>query len=101
MNHVELLSVEFVSLVDNVDPDDDNVDVHIHLRDGRAYSLLAATPKNIYRCMRDEGSEHFFSDPPPLLVNFLDEAHVRAAIEAMLVEKPDLLVTYGVLQSTD
>jgi hypothetical protein len=99
MKRLELLNVELVSPLDDVDPDDDNVDVHIHLRDGRTYSLLVATPKNIYRCMENEGVEHFYSDPPALLVKFLDEAHVRTAIEALLVEKPELLAIYGSLQS--
>ena len=98
MNHVELLHLAFVSPLNAIDPEDDNVDVHIHLSDGRTYSLLVATPKNIYWCMEKEGTEHFFSDPPTLLVRFIDEIHVRIAVESLLSENPNLLAAYGVLQ---
>jgi hypothetical protein len=38
-----LLEIEYVSPLDDVDPENDNIDVHVRLDDGRVYSFLLAT----------------------------------------------------------
>jgi hypothetical protein len=36
--------IEFVSPEDEINPENDNVDVLLHLDDGRVFTLLVATP---------------------------------------------------------
>ncbi len=94
----KLLKIECLSSWDKVDPENDNIDVHVHLEDGRIYSLLIATPNNIYWCMKNEGIDYFLG-MPPVFVARLDEASVGRAVKA-LVEEGDgqWLHTYGALQ---
>jgi uncharacterized membrane protein YpjA len=93
-----LQRIEYLSSWDDIDPESDNVDVHIYLDDGSVYSLLVATPKNIYWCMENEGIDYFFGTPP-VFVARLDKAHVERAIEALIsTDDGRWLHTYGVLQ---
>ena len=98
MSGVELLRLESLSLPEEINPENDNVDVVVYLNNGRAYTLLIATPQGLIRCMRNENVEHFFSYPPPLVVSTLDEIHVSGAVEALVAE-PRIFAIYGVLQA--
>ena len=91
------MEIEFLSLEQELDPDNDNVDVLARLDDGREYVLLAATPNNIYWLMDNEGVDHYFGDPP-LFVRKLTRANVERAVAA-LVCSPGLLEIYGTLQT--
>jgi hypothetical protein len=94
----ELLEIEYVSPLDDVDPENDNIDVHVRLDDGRVYSFLIATPNNIYSCMNNDGNEYFFGTPP-VFVRVLDQKHVEEALRALLSEYDGRwLHTYGTLQ---
>jgi hypothetical protein len=101
------MRIDFVSPEDEINPENDNVDVHLHLDDGRVYSFVVATPKNIYSCMDNdihcgmvvEEADYFFSYPPPLLVRRLDRDCVERAMIALL-DNPRLLEIYGVRQTT-
>jgi hypothetical protein len=90
------MQIAFVSAESEIDPDDDNVDVHVRLDDGREYSLLLATPKNIYKCMDNESIDYFFG-VPPLLVRRLTRDNAERAIRALLSE-PRFLNVYATLQ---
>lgn len=90
--------IEYVSSLAQIEPGNDNVDVHVRLRDGRVYSFLIATPNNIYKCMTNEGNEYFFG-VPPLFVKILDRAHVEDALIALFSEGNERwLEIYGTLQ---
>jgi hypothetical protein len=96
----QLFEIEFVSPLEDEDPTNGNVDVHLRLPDGRAYSLLVATPNNIYSCMDNSREEYFFG-VPPVFVRVLDREHIEAAIRALLSEdKGKWLGVYGVLQQS-
>ena len=93
------MRIEYVSPWANVDPGDDNIDVHVYLDDGRVYSLLVATPRNIYRCMEREGIDYFVATPPPIFVSRLTQANVERAIMALVTENEGRgLHAYAVLQ---
>ena len=82
----------------DADPDNDNIDIHVRLLDGRVYSLLVATPNNIYSCMNNSREEYFFG-VPPVFVRVLDHEHVEEAIGALLSEDDGRwLHVYGTLQ---
>jgi hypothetical protein len=91
------MRIEFLSLETKIDPDNDNVDVALHLDDGRTYDFVVATPNNIYWCMDNEGVDHFFAEPP-LFVRRLTRENVERAFVALL-EEPRLLEVYGSLQT--
>jgi len=94
------MRIEFVSPEGDINPENDNVDVHLYLDDGRVYSFLVATPNNIYACMDNEEIDYFFSFPPVLFVRTLDRESVERAIVAVLEERKWLDI-YGVMQTTD
>jgi hypothetical protein len=77
------VDIQIVGTIDN--PEDDNVDVILRLDDGRVYTFVVATPKNIYRCMQNEGIDYFFGVPPFLLKVITPDA-IRQAIDAVLSE---------------
>jgi hypothetical protein len=94
----ELLEIEYVSPLNDVDPENDNIDVQVRLFDGRVYSFLIATPNNIYSWMNNDGNEYFFGTPP-VFVKVLDQKHVEQALRALLSEyEGRWLNTYGTLQ---
>ena len=93
------MRIEYVSPWADVDPEDDNIDVHVYLDDGRVYSLLVATPRNIDRCMEREGTDYFVAIPPPIFVSRLTEASIERAVMALVNDNEGRgLHAYAVLQ---
>jgi hypothetical protein len=90
------MTIQVPYSLDDLDPDNGNYDVFVHLDDGRVYNITVATPSNIYWCMDNEGLDYFFGCPP-LLVKRLTPENVERAIKA-LVEDERFLALYGVLQ---
>jgi hypothetical protein len=80
---MRIKSIKFVSPLEEADPENDNVDVHINLDDGRTYSLVVATPNNIYWCMDNEGVDYFFG-VPPVFVRRLTVENVERALRALV-----------------
>ncbi len=94
-----LQKIEFLCLPENIDPENDNVDVAFHLSNGQVYSLLVATPNNIFSCMDNEGTDYFFGTPP-LFVRRIDQATLARAIGALISEDDaKWLGIYGTLQT--
>jgi hypothetical protein len=77
--------IKFVSPVEDFDPENDNVDVHVRLDDGRLFSFVVATPNNIFFSMATEGIDYYFG-VPPLFVRLLTRECVEKAIDAILTE---------------
>lgn len=77
------MQIDFVSPEHEIDPENDNVDVIVRLDDGRSFSLLVATPNNIYWCMDNEACDQYIG-LPPLLVRRLSRKNVEAAVVALL-----------------
>jgi hypothetical protein len=76
----------------------DNVDVLVHLDDGRAYSFVVATPNNIFWCMENEGTDYFFGIPP-VFVARLTRENIERAMQALVEEDNGRwLEVYGSLQ---
>jgi hypothetical protein len=92
------VQIRFLTPLENVNPENDNVDVHVRLEDGRIYSFLVATPNNILWCMENEGVNYYFGTPP-VFVRLLTQEYVEQAIEAILTENEGRwLEVYGTLQ---
>jgi hypothetical protein len=96
--HMTIKRISPLSSPEECNPEDDNLDVHIELSDGRVYSFVVATPKNIYKCMRNEGIDYFFG-VPPVFVEKLTAENIERALTALITENNGrALLTYGVLQ---
>ena len=92
------MRVEFVGSVRDINPENDNFDVHLHLDDGRVYSFVVATPQNLFRCMDNEGVDYFVG-VPPVLVKRLSADVVERALRAIVAEENGRrLDVYGTLQ---
>lgn len=93
------MKIEVIGGIDQNDPDNANVDVHVRFEDGRVYSFLFATPNNIYWCMKNEGIDYFFG-VPPVFVSRLTLESIERALTAMTQEDNRMwLEVYGSLQT--
>ncbi len=98
---MKIQRIQYPSPIEDNNPENDNIDVHVYFDDGRVYSFLVATPNNIFWCMENEGKDYFFAFPPPLFVNRLTPDNVERALYALLSEnKNKWLELYGVQQTT-
>ncbi|HLJ86509.1 MAG TPA: hypothetical protein VKZ53_06780 [Candidatus Angelobacter sp.] len=92
------MQIIYISPREEINVENDNIDVHVKLDDGRVFSLLVATPNNIYWCMDNIGVNYFFGTPP-LFVRLLTEEQIETAIRALLTEDDGYwLSVYGALQ---
>lgn len=82
---VQPYQIDHVSPLEDADPANDNIDIHLRMYDGRVYSLLVATPNNIYVCIDNSREEYFFG-VPPIFVRVLDKKHVEEAISPLISE---------------
>ena len=99
---MKIQRISYLSPIEDVDPENDNVDVCVEFDDGSARSFLIATPNNIFWCMENEGADYFFSYPPPVFVNRLTAENVERALKALLKEKKEFwLDLYGVRQKSN
>jgi len=57
---LKIEKIDYPSPIEESDPENDNIDVHVYLDDGRIYSFVVATPSNIFWCMANEETDYFF-----------------------------------------
>ena len=55
----KIRSITFLSDLSELDEENDNVDVHLVLEDGREFTFVVATPNNVFWCMDNEGNDYF------------------------------------------
>lgn len=90
--------MRFVSPFEQVNADDDNIDVHVELEDGRVFSIIVATPNNLIWCMDNEKTDYFFGTPA-VYVRRLAPELIREALDAVVTENDGYwLEIYGALQ---
>jgi hypothetical protein len=95
---MKIRDVRFIGGIEKIEPDNDNVGVHIELEDGRLFSILVATPNNIFWYMDNEGVDYYFGTPA-LYVRRLTPSDVRRALDAVVNENNGYwLEVYGSLQ---
>lgn len=86
------MRIEVPCSLDDLNQEDDNYDVFVHLNDGRVFNITVGTPCNVYRCME---SEDYFLGYPFLLVRRLTPEIVATALQA-LAQDERFLAIYGV-----
>ena len=98
---MKAVEIKYLSPLNDVNPENDNIDVHVVLEDGRVFSFDVATPNNIFWCMANEGINYYFG-VPTVFVRLLNRECVEQAIHAMLTEDNGRwLEVYGTLQSSE
>lgn len=81
----QIRSITYLSDLSEVNPEHDNVDVHVALEDGRESTFVVATPNNVFWCMENENVEYFFGEPI-LFVKCLTVENIEKAINAIVLE---------------
>ncbi len=84
-NCVGIKSIVYLSDWSEVNPENDNIDVHVVLEDGREFTFVVATPNNVFRCMDNEEKDYFFGEPM-LFVKNLTVENIERAINAIVSE---------------
>ena len=82
---MKIRTIEFLSDIKESNSENDSIDVHVVLEDGRAFTLVVATPNNIFWCMENEGKDYFFGEPM-VFVKQLTKRNVKKAVRAIVAE---------------
>ena len=78
-------SISYLSDLRDVKPKNDNLDVHVTLKDCREFTFVVATPQNIYSCMEREQIDYFFGSPI-VFVKSLTADNIEKAAKAIVAE---------------
>jgi len=77
--------IQYLSDLTEVNPENDNIDVHIVLEDDREFTFTVGSPNNIFWCMDNEGVDYFFGQPI-LFVKYLTTENIERALSAIVEE---------------
>ena len=78
-------SITYLSNLSEANPENDNIDVHVTLSDGREFTFVLATPNNLFWCMDNEAKDFFFG-APIIFVKNLTAENIERAIQAIVAE---------------
>jgi len=82
---VKIANITYLSELAECNPENDNLDVHILLDDGREFTFTVATPNNIFWCMENEGTDYFFGEPVVFVKN-LSRVNIERALESIVAQ---------------
>jgi len=83
--NVKIAKITYLSELVEINTENDNLDVHVRLDDGREYTFTVATPNNIFWCMENEGIDYFFGEPI-IFVKNLTRENIERALERIVAE---------------
>jgi hypothetical protein len=92
---VRITSITYLSDLAEVNPENDNVDVHIAIDDGRQLTFTVATPNNVFWCMENEGIDYHFGEPMIFVKNLTRENVERALRKIVEEDNGRWLSLYG------
>ena len=92
---LNITSITYLSDLAEVNPENDNIDVHVAIDDGRQFTFVVATPNNLYWCMENEGIDYFFGDPMIFVKNLTEENVERALRQIVEEDDGKWLSLYG------
>jgi hypothetical protein len=84
-NHVNIKRIDYLSDLTELNSENDNIDVHVVLEDGREFTFVVATPNNLFWCMGNAGVDYFFGEPM-LFVKQLTRENIERAVKAIVAE---------------
>ncbi|HXR32568.1 MAG TPA: hypothetical protein VN830_02585 [Verrucomicrobiae bacterium] len=82
---MKIANITYLSELAECNPENDNLDVHILLDDGREFTFTVATPNNIFWCMENEGTDYFFGEPVVFVKN-LSRVNIERALESIVAQ---------------
>jgi hypothetical protein len=82
---MKIKTISYLSDLSDTNPDNDNLDVHVVLEDGREFTFVLATPVSVTWCMNNEGVDYFFGEPM-IFVKSLTADNIERAIKAIVAE---------------
>lgn len=85
VGNVKIANINYLSELAECNPENDNLDLHILLDDGREFTFTVATPNNIFWCMENEGTDYFFGEPVVFVKNLTKE-NIERALEKIVTE---------------
>jgi len=92
---MKIKSVEYLSDISEINPENDNLDVRIVLEDGQEFTFVVATPNNVFWCMDNEDIDYFFG-APMLFVKNLTPDNIERAVKAIVTtDEGKWLKIYG------
>ena len=92
---MKINAINYLSPLADCNPENDNIDVHVVLDDGREFTFTVATPNNIFWCMENEGIDYFFGEPMVFVKN-LTEQNIESAMRSILTQNDGKwLAVYG------
>lgn len=91
--------VELTHLTDSARPEHASGVIEVYLKDGRQFTLLAATP-SWFRGEMERLGLKFYYGPAVLFLHALDLAAARKAAKDMLAQDEQLLVRYDTPRRT-
>lgn len=87
--------LSFPTKLDKITPLNDNIDVCLQLEDGRYFTLVFATPKNLELLMQKKDIHFIYPETPFLIVDELNEFNIRQVIEHLLNQNNSIIEFYG------
>ena len=87
--------ITFPTSLEEINPENDNIDVFLDLKDGTSYTFVVCTPDNLKELMKRDGVPYCQPGYPFLVVERITKENVERLIEE-LIESGDLfLKIYG------
>jgi hypothetical protein len=83
---MRIASITYMSDLADCNPENDNIDVHIALDDGREFTFVVATPINIFGCTDNEGIDYFFFGEPMIFVKNLTRDNIEKALNGIVLD---------------
>lgn len=82
---MKIANITYLSELADCNPENDDIDVHILLDDGREFTFTLATPNNILWCMENERTNYFFGEPVVFVKN-LTKVNIERALQSIVAE---------------
>lgn len=92
---MKITSINYLSSLAECNTENDNLDVHITVDDGKEYTFTIATPNNLFWCMDNEGIDYFFGEPMIFVKNLTAENIERALKNIVQEDNGRWLSVYG------
>ena len=81
--------------LEEINPDNDNVDVLVETANGKQYSFVVATPENVKYLMKKDKIPFLKPGSPFLFVERITEANIRMLLDSLMAEPEQRIRIYG------
>jgi len=88
-------TIFFPTGLDDIDPDNDNLDVLVQTETGKQYSFVVATPENLKHLMRKDNLTYLKPGLPFLIVEKISEESIRMLLDSLFDENEHIIGIYG------